>query len=294
MREEDVLGIVAVPVLRQHGGDFILRILFLLGLWMGDVVIVDDTAVLSGLSMIERTEEVHLVSVTSIIGVYRGTEMGCALIVIVAHSIVVVKVESQPHVFVDVDTKFRIDVVLTMLLVATVVVGNIRVWRQGVHKLKLVRLLRGIAISVGKEKGAHVRTVYENTALTGCVVVAYRIVFSIDTSVVDGILEQVVQRVRDGRPNIAKSTVYCPETYAIRHFFISRCGVVAVGVEIVVVAIFVALGEITVVIQLVIRLSLHDGCRADQQQEQSDDFFHTLNMRNEASANLTTIEMRMM
>ena len=134
----------------------------------------------------------HLVSVTSIIGVYRGTEMSCALIVIVAHSIVVVKVEPKTRVFVDVDTKFRIDVVLTMLLVATVVVGNVRVWRQGVHKLKLVRLLCGITIGIGEEKSAHVWPIYENTALTGCVVVAYRVVFSIDTSVVDGILEQVV------------------------------------------------------------------------------------------------------
>jgi hypothetical protein len=185
-------------------------------------------------------------------------------------------------------------VILTKLLVATVVVGDVRVWRQGVHKLKLVRLLCGITIGIGEEKSAHVWPIYENTALTGCVVVAYRIVFSIDASVVDGVLKQVVQCVRDGRPNVAKSAVYRPETHTIRHFFVFRCGVVAIGIEIAVVAVFVALGEITVVIQLVIRLSLHDGCRADQQQEQSDDFFHTLNMRNEASANLTTIEMRMM
>ena len=220
--------------------------------------------------------------------------MGCALTSIVAHTIVVVKVEPQTHIFVDIDTKLRIDVILTKLLVATVVVGDVRVWRQGVHKLKLVRLLRGIAIGVGEVKGAHVRTVYENAALTGGVVVAYRIVFSINASVVDGILEQVVQRIRDGRPNIAKATVYRPETHTIRHLFVFRRGVVAIGVEIAVVAVFVTLGEITVVIQLVIRLSLHDDCRADQQQEQCDDFFHTLNMRNEASANLTTIEIRMM
>jgi hypothetical protein len=134
----------------------------------------------------------HLVSVTSIIGVYRGTEMGCTLISIVTHAIVVVKVESDSKVFVDVDTKLPIDVILTILLVATVVVGDIRVWRQGVHKLKLVRLLCGITIGIGEEKSAHVWPIYENTALTGCVVVAYRVVFSIDTSVVDGILEQVV------------------------------------------------------------------------------------------------------
>ena len=53
--------------------------------------------------------------------------MGCTLISIVTHAIVVVKVESDSKVFVDVDTKLPIDVILAILLVATVVVGDIRV-----------------------------------------------------------------------------------------------------------------------------------------------------------------------
>ena len=69
MAQKEVLRLVTVPVLRQHCRNLIFSILLCIEFWMGDVVVVGDTAILCRLMLISRSKEVHLVSVATI-----GTE----------------------------------------------------------------------------------------------------------------------------------------------------------------------------------------------------------------------------
>ena len=64
--EIDVLVVVAVPVLFQDRGDFVLIQLILEGFGVGDIVVVGDTAVLRDLLVGCIEEEMQVVLVTGI------------------------------------------------------------------------------------------------------------------------------------------------------------------------------------------------------------------------------------
>ena len=64
MREEDVLVIISVPVLFEHGRNFALCETLLEEVWMLDIVIVGDTSILRYLLVERGKEEVCLILVT--------------------------------------------------------------------------------------------------------------------------------------------------------------------------------------------------------------------------------------
>ena len=66
MRQEEVLRVVAVEVMAQHSRYLLLRVLGGLQFRMGHVVVVSDTAVLTRLTMVERTQEVQVIAVAHI------------------------------------------------------------------------------------------------------------------------------------------------------------------------------------------------------------------------------------
>ena len=123
MGEKQVVGIVAVPVFREHRRYLVLTKLVVVALWVGDIVVVGDTAVLSRLAMVGREQGMHLIFVADIRGKERCTEVGGALVLIVTSGIVVVEVETDAQPLVGIDSKFSVDMVFTVLLVATVVVA---------------------------------------------------------------------------------------------------------------------------------------------------------------------------
>ena len=127
MREEQVPGIVTVPVARQYNRNFFLRILYGLKFWMCDEVVVRDTAILRILAVIHGCHEVHLIAVAAIRTKQGGTEVGIVLRRIVAIAVIIVEVKAESQTFVGIDGKLGVDMVFTMLLVATVVVREMGV-----------------------------------------------------------------------------------------------------------------------------------------------------------------------
>ena len=119
----------------------------------------------------------------------------------------VVEVEPDTEVLGGVDAELRIDMVFSLLLVATVVISDVGIGRQRVQEQELVWLSRGVAIGIGEEKLADHRTVCKDAVLTGRIVVAYGVVLTIDACIVDGVLKQMVQRVHLRRNDVAEPTV---------------------------------------------------------------------------------------
>ena len=103
---------------------------------MGDVIIVGDAAVFVGLMLITRGQQVHLVAVTTIRTEQRCTEVRDVLILVVASAVVIVKVEAKSQALVGIDGKFGVNMVFTVLLVATVVVADVGIGRQRIQKVK--------------------------------------------------------------------------------------------------------------------------------------------------------------
>ena len=89
--------------------------------------------------------------------------MRVVLVGIVARGIVVVQVEAHADALAGIDGKLGVNVVFTVLLVATCLVGDVGVWRQGVDEQEVVRLLGREAVGLGEVELAGLRPVYEDT-----------------------------------------------------------------------------------------------------------------------------------
>ena len=68
--------------------------------------------------------------------------------------------------------------------------------------------------------------------------------------------------------DVDEPSVYLPEPESDGHFLVLVCGVAPVRVEAAVVAVFVALGDVTAGVHLVIHLSLHGRDHADKERKQ--------------------------
>ena len=189
----------------------------------------------------------------------------------------VVQVESHSQTFAGIDAKLGIDMVFTMLLVAAVVVADIGIGRQRVEKQEVFRLLGGVVVGVGEEELSKGLAVDKDTILTGTVVVAYGVVFAIDTGIVDAVLVEMGHRVKLCALDVAKTTVYRPRPHALRHLLVAGlCGVTAVGVEVVVglVTELVTLYDVAIGIHFIIHLSLQRQCGAGYECEKQVSFLN--------------------
>ena len=176
----------------------------------------------------------------------------------------IVKVKTKTKPLVGINGKLCVDMIFTMLLVATVVVGYMGVGRQRVGEQELVRLLGGVVVGLGKEEFVSLLSINEDTAQTGRIVVTSGVVFTIKTSVVDGVLIEVGHCVVLGRTNIAETAVDGPYPDAFRHLFFTLYRVALVGIE-VLIAVLIILIDVAVGIHLIIHLSLHTTRHADHQ-----------------------------
>ena len=93
--EEEVEMVVAVPVALEHRGYLALGIRVAETLGVGDVVVVGDTAVLRHFLMVGGEHRVHLVAVTDMGEIERGTEVRRALVGVISAGVEVVELESE-------------------------------------------------------------------------------------------------------------------------------------------------------------------------------------------------------
>ena len=136
--------------------------------------------------------------------------MRCALVGEIAQSVMVVEVEAHTEFLAGIDTKLGMQVVFAVLLVATLVVADVGKGRQGVEKQELVRLYRRKGVGLCEIELADMGTVNEDTAHTGCIVVAGGIILTIETSIVDAVLIKMGNGVDISRNDIAETTVNPP------------------------------------------------------------------------------------
>ena len=127
--QEKMLVVVTVPVLWQDCRDFIFRIAVLERLWMSDIFVVGDTAILCRLLMTGREQCMHLVSVTDIRAKERTVEMWNVLVAEIAPCVLVVQVKAETKALVGIHSKLCIDVILTIGFVTTVVIEDVCKWR---------------------------------------------------------------------------------------------------------------------------------------------------------------------
>jgi hypothetical protein len=95
MGEEEMDGVVTVPVLGEHGRYLLLTELVVETLGMGDIVVVGDTSVLRHLAMVGGEKGMHLITVSDIRGEEGSPEMGVALVLVISSGIMIVQVEAH-------------------------------------------------------------------------------------------------------------------------------------------------------------------------------------------------------
>ena len=122
--------------------------------------------------------------------------------------------------------------VFAMLLVATVVVGYVGVGRQRVQEQEVVGLLGRVVVGLGEEKFVGQAAIDEDAAQTWRIIVARRVVFAIETRVVDGVLIEMRHRVKFGWLYVTKQPVDLPSPYALWKLFVAFHGVALVGIEV--------------------------------------------------------------
>ena len=172
-----------------------------------------------------------------------------ALIAEIASGVCIVEVKAHIQSFVHIHTKLGIDMILTKLLVATIVVVHSGIGRQRIHPKPQFGFFGHHAVGLGKEKVVILRTIDENTTQTGRIVTTRSVEFTIHTCVQGGVHIEVGQGIRLCRLNFAQSSVNGPGIDAFWYDFIFMCAVVVVSIRIA----FASLGDVTVFVYLVIR-----------------------------------------
>jgi hypothetical protein len=109
--------------------------------------------------------------------------MRYTLILEIATGVILIYFEAEPEPFVGIHGKFGIESVFAALLVATVVVTDASIGRERVHEEKLIGLLEEETVGVCKDERTALPTVYEDTVLAGCIVVAEGIVFAVEACI---------------------------------------------------------------------------------------------------------------
>jgi len=170
-----------------------------------------------------------------------------ALVAEVASCIVVVEHEAESESLVRIDGEFGLQAILTVLLVAAVVVVHVGQWREGIGEQVLFRLPEEETIGVCEHKRAHLLAVNEDTAQAGCIVVAGRVVFTIEACVERCVRIEVGQGVGYGWDDVAELPVDSPRLQSLGYLLVVVGGIVVVLVE-----VLVTLRDVAALVYLVV------------------------------------------
>ena len=136
-------------------------------------------------------EEMEVVLVADIGGEHGAVEVGGALIAVIAASVGIVKVETYIQTLAGINGKGGVDMVFTVGLIAAGVILHAGIRREGVHKAEPLRALLHEAVGLCEDERLALRTVDEDAAQAGCIVVTRIVELAIDTVVEDGVHKQV-------------------------------------------------------------------------------------------------------
>ena len=141
--------------------------------------------------------------------------MGDTLIAEIAARISVVEIETEVQTLAGIHGKLSIYMVLTVRLVATIVVCNTGIGRQGVHKQKLLRTLLYVTLRLCEDEIVSFLTTDEDATQTRGVVVTCGVEFSIHARIECTVHIQMGQRVGLSRDHITELPVNTEEPVAV-------------------------------------------------------------------------------
>ena len=179
--------------------------------------------------------------------------------IIIARCIVVIEVKAHTKSLVGINSKFRVKIVFAELFVATILICNHSIWREGIHEQELVWLLEKETIGVSEHERTCLLAVYEDTTQAGCEIVARSIEITIHPCIEQSVHIKMMQSVRSVWYNVAKLSVDSPYIMTLRYLFV-LCSVVVMLIEVPVLA---SLGDVTTLVNLTIPSVL--GMRSEKQ-----------------------------
>ena len=232
MGEEDVLVVVAIPVLLQHGRNFVGGETLGEELRMLDVVIIGDTSVLRHLLVIGAEEEVRLVAVAQIRSPHRIFEVRRALCIVVAATVFVVESESATQLLVGIHRKDCLEVILTIGSVTAAIQCDVGDRRVGVGEVEVTHRGNDVVVWLGEDEVAlRVASVDEDAVDAGGTHIAQGVVLSAQSFGEGSVLVHCLHGVHHGSPGISKSLIHSPYPDALRNLLVSaqRVGVDAVA-----------------------------------------------------------------
>ena len=187
--------------------------------WVGDVLIVVNTAVFCILHVVGIVDEVRVVAVVAVGSKHRAVEVRRSLPLIVAAPVEIVEFEAHAEFLAGVHAEEGGDAVFAVRLIAAAVVSEIGERRLCICKKILVRLFHEKIKWLGEDKGIlHHRGAAqaEDARLTRRAEVARRVVFAVQPLCERLILEQMRRRVGINRPNVAETLVDAPHLHLYR------------------------------------------------------------------------------
>ena len=232
MGEEDVLIVVAIPVLLQHGRYFVGGETLGEKLRMLDVVIIGNTSVLRHLLVVGAEKEVRLIAVAQIRSPHRIFEVRRALCIVVAATVFVVESESATQLLVGIHRKDCLEVILTVGSVTAAIQRDVGDRRVGVGEVEVAHGGDDIIVWFREHKVAlRIAAVDEDTVDAGGTHVAQGVVLSAQSFREGGILVHCLHGVDHSSPGISKSLIHSPYPDSLRNFLVSaqRVGVDAVA-----------------------------------------------------------------
>ena len=203
-----------VPYSVEDGGDLLSGVGGGEFLWVGDVLVVGDTSVLTGLEVVGIDEPVGLVAGLDDRAVEVDVEVGGGLVLVISSTVDVVDAEAHAGILVDVDGKLGVEVVLAVVAVATLMVGDVGDGLVGVSEMEGADGGQEEVVGLRKDEVVHLGAQGEDLCLSGRAEVAEVVVEALDAVGEGGVLEGMVEGVgsyRVGEPGVG---VNGPGAYA--------------------------------------------------------------------------------
>lgn len=125
MGEEEILLVVAVPVVVQEHGYLVVGIVLTRLLRMEDVFVIGDAAALRILLVVVVVESVQLILVSEVGGIDGGIEVAHALVLEISTRIEILQVETKAETLIDIGGKTGIKEVFAVGLVTTCAVAQV-------------------------------------------------------------------------------------------------------------------------------------------------------------------------
>ena len=250
MCQEETIIIVAVPMLLQEDGNLVSIERLTRELGVGDIVVVGNTSILRSLLMIGGVDGMQLILIAPITCIEGSTEMTHTLILVVTAGISIVHVEAYAQTFADINSEFGVEMVFTILFVATVIVGEVGDRGEGLREMTFIGGLHHLVINIKEPKLRLLPAVYEDAVLACGIVCANGIILSVFPSGQRALGEEMGHCVNLGRDDVAELAVHSPYLDALGYLLAAAGGVVLVGTECVAALIVLRIRHVESVITL--------------------------------------------